>query len=217
MSETNQLLDDLPQKALPPWVTLLGLGYKKGSGKNAVATMITNAATYYDRVVEIALADTLKEVCKVLFGFTHEQVYTQKGKETDDPYWKKTPRQLLQWVGTDCLRNNLHPDIWVMCLGKSIERFLSACDASQRVLVIVTDVRFINEVEAIHNWGGKVWHINRPSVNQAQLEAAEAGNPPHRSETELDGFDGFDAVIDNSGTLKDLEINVKANFVLLDD
>ena len=211
------LLKHVPQLEVRDNVTVIGLAYKKRSGKNAVATMIAGAAIHYDRVVEFALADKLKEVAKVLCDFTDDQVYTQEGKETVDPYWGVEPRKMLQWVGTDCLRNNLHPDIWVMCLGRSIERFLSACDDSHRVLVIVTDVRFINEVNAIHAWGGQVWHVNRPLINQAQLEAAEAGNPPHRSETELDGFDGFDRVIDNSGTLEDLEINVKANFALLDD
>ena len=66
--------------------------------------------------------------------------------------------------------------------------------------VVIDDVRFPNEVEMIQRLGGKVIRIDRPGPAEST----------HASEIELDGFDGWDGVIVNDGTLGELEEKVKA-------
>jgi len=94
---------------------------------------------------------------------------------------------------------------------------------------IIPDVRFPNEVARIKQHGGQVIRINRyPStvlVNRAGMVVADEipfdiNNPKHRdlwegdclrqhpSENGLDKYDGFDAIIDNNGTLEELRSNV---------
>ena len=58
--------------------------------------------------------------------------------------------------------------------------------ASGTQLAIVPDVRFENEVEAIQKAGGKVIRLTRKPHEDA-----------HPSETALDNYENFDAVIDN--------------------
>jgi hypothetical protein len=66
--------------------------------------------------------------------------------------------------------------------------------------VVFSDVRFHSEAEALHALGGKLIRIDRPG------RVAEG----HVSETALAGFDGWDAVIVNDGTVQDLEDKVVA-------
>ena len=63
----------------------------------------------------------------------------------------------------------------------------------------ITDVRYANEVEAIHGWRGVVWYVNRPGYNN--------GVPEHVSE-QLDPT-LRDLVIENDGTVDDLRQKVQ--------
>jgi hypothetical protein len=67
-------------------------------------------------------------------------------------------------------------------------------------------VRFLNEVQAIKQAGGKVIRISRPG---AGLDGAGA---LHTSETEQAGLPDsmFDQVIQNTGTLEELRAAVQA-------
>ena len=63
----------------------------------------------------------------------------------------------------------------------------------------ITDVRYMNEVEAIWKAGGRGYRIDRdvPILN-------------HSGEEQLDEFQGWDGVIDNNGSITDLYGQVKA-------
>lgn len=102
-----------------------------------------------------------------------------------------TPRLVLQLLGTEGGRDVIHPNIWVNAtLG----------DLKEDDHIIVTDVRFPNEVEGIKRKGGKVIKIIRPSV---------VSTSTHPSETSLNNYTDWDYVIVNDGTLEDLEAKVK--------
>jgi hypothetical protein len=68
--------------------------------------------------------------------------------------------------------------------------------------VVIPDVRFVNEINAIRKAGGKVIRIRRPDIGQVYN---------HQSESEQAGIedDVFDKVIDNDGTLEDLATKVR--------
>ena len=77
---------------------------------------------------------------------------------------------------------------------------------------LVTDVRFPNKVDAIKNRDGKIIRINRINHKQyveynGQMVVAYDVHP---SETALDNYDGFDYVIEATGTAEDLILKVKA-------
>lgn len=66
--------------------------------------------------------------------------------------------------------------------------------------VVISDIRFINEIKAVHGNGGKVVRVKR------KLEVLPGGAATHRSEVELSDMpdSAFDHVIDNSGDLPEL-------------
>jgi len=97
-----------------------------------------------------------------------------------------TVRRILQWWGTEYRRAE-DPDYWTKAWAKKIRDYdLEQCH------ILVDDVRFFNELRIIRSLGGRFVKIDRPGF-------AAGGN--HASETSLDGFDDWDAVVLNDGSL----------------
>ncbi|MEU6959621.1 hypothetical protein [Streptomyces chrestomyceticus] len=121
--------------------------------------------------------------------------------ERVDTYgWEKVKRvhpevrRYLQRLGTEAGREVLGADVWVNALFRDCEEWDTP--------VVITDVRFPNEAEAIRNHGGVVVNILRPS--RAPIAAAD-----HISENALVDYD-FDVTVLNSGTLEGLRASVLA-------
>lgn len=57
---------------------IIGITGKIGSGKSTLAKHISKKYNY----TQYSFASPLKKSVQELFGFTDEQIYTQKGKET---------------------------------------------------------------------------------------------------------------------------------------
>ena len=114
---------------------------------------------------------------------------------------KITPRLLLQLLGTDCGRNIIHPNIWVNSLMR--EYFCVQSDLAPNGIDcpnwIITDMRFLNEMEAVKKRGGITIRVNRN---------LEESKDQHESETELDNAE-FDYVIDNNSDIQSLIEKVK--------
>jgi hypothetical protein len=97
-------------------------------------------------------------------------------------------REFLQRLGTEGIRSVLGEDILIRAV--PLER---DCD-----LLVITDVRFPDEAEAIRKAGGEVWRLFRPGT----------GRMEHLSERSLPA--GLvDREIDNSGTIADLYETVR--------
>ena len=60
--------------------------------------------------------------------------------------------------------------------------------------IIMSDVRFQNEIDMIHNLGGYIIKLNRPTINNTDA---------HESEKNIDNLKG-DFNIINDGSLQDL-------------
>jgi len=88
-------------------------------------------------------------------------------KYPDKTLIKLTPRKLLQFLGTDCGRDIIHPNIWVNALFADYKLSkplgLEGHDWSKGNLPkwIITDVRFPNEAQAVKDRGGIVIRVNR--------------------------------------------------------
>jgi hypothetical protein len=99
-------------------------------------------------------------------------------------------RSLLQRTGTEAGRRVLGDDVWVQAL------FASHTDAPA---LVVTDVRFPNEAQAVVDRGGVMIRVDRPNVGPTKDKYGRA----HISETALDDWP-FDHRLNNDGTVSDL-------------
>lgn len=158
------------------------------SGKSEVALELERA-----NFRRKGFSDALKNMVVALLttiGYTPREarklVYTGPGKTTPIPeLGGTTSRYLQQTLGTDWGRMLIHSDMWVNTVIN---------DQRPRLLVI-DDLRFPNEYDAIRKAGGQCWRIYRPG--------AEAPNG-HPSEGLLEGM-FFDEEIVNDGTLEQLQ------------
>jgi dephospho-CoA kinase len=177
--------------------TLIGICGKKRHGKDTVGDYLVKEYGF----IKISFSDKLKEICKILFNFSDEQLYGSL-KETEDPYWKVTPRNVLQFVGTDLFRNQLSKiiphikkDFWVEC----VKHFLLQ---NKHKRIVICDVRFINEANMIKDLGGKLIKITRNLISQDD----------HASEQEVDLIK-TDYNIKNNETITELYREIDKLFV----
>ncbi len=173
---------------------LIGFLAKKRCGKDTVSDYIVQNYSF----TKLSLADPLKSAVGELFGFSHEQLYGDL-KEDIDHNWKVSPRLVLQWFGTDVFRRDINciiPDIkgdfWVEAM-KIRYKNLTKEDPNARFAI--ADVRFPNEVKAIHELGGIVIKIERPGCDDSDQ---------HESEKNIDSIKDYDILIENNGSLEEL-------------
>lgn len=143
---------------------LIGLCGLKGSGKDTLSDFLVDSYGF----VKVSFADTLKDVLSLIFGWSREKLKgvdedSRIWRESVDEYWSSelniknfTPRYALTHVGTDLFRNHLCQDIWVKVTKNKIREKLSTLQN-----VVVTDCRFMNEVDLIRELGGVLIHIYR--------------------------------------------------------
>jgi hypothetical protein len=206
-------------------IKLIGISGKIGSGKDEVFNIIKEVMPL-ENWENQKFAKALKVIAGMLLGVSPDRLEDRDFKEGElgEEWWcydipgkglfprncftanednriaeqrylvKLTPRVILQKLGTEGGRMAIHPNIWVNAL---FANFDEHCDW------VVTDVRFLNEVQAIKDRGGIVIRVNRPG---------HEGTGSHLSETALDGYRGFDYVINNDGTLEDLKKSVEKVF-----
>ncbi len=164
---------------------LIGFLGKKGHGKDTCADFVCSLDQQYQK---IAIADALKRTCIDLFDLTELQVYDRIGKETVDVRWNKTPRKIMQEVAT-YFKDTYGSDFWINIALKAIS--VKNSQSSLNYFVI-SDVRFQEEIDKIHEAGGVIIKVLRP---------CEVSNDEHISEKGID-FLSADYFILND---KDLE------------
>ena len=183
---------------------IIGLCGLIGSGKNTVAEHLMEQHYY----ISVSFAETLKDAAACIFGWDRDMLEgatpeDRAARELKDEWWSErlgfdvSPRYMLQYMGTEVMRNNLHPDIWTL----SAEKLIKENPWEQYVF---TDVRFPNEAAMIRRIGGKVWHVRR-----GELPEWFGHNPEHihASETAWNN-ETFDATIYNDGTIEDLKTTI---------
>jgi hypothetical protein len=176
-------------------VKLIAFTGKIGSGK-------TTASECVNYTHHFTFASPLKEASRELFGFTTEQLYDKDEKEQIDSYWGVSPREVLQWLGTDCLREKF-PGFFIK---RMEQRFIGLDDNS---VVVISDVRFDDEARFVRDNGGVVVQITRTNGNQ-HVDAELAG---HLSEKGISP-NLVDVVVENNGTLEDFIQKIKLNTIV---
>lgn len=176
---------------------VLGISGYATSGKDTVAGILHDLYGYE----QISFAKALKDCVYALdsqisvildFGRDHDVITVRE--IVDEHGWEHAKqytevRRLLQVMGTEVGRNILGQNIWV---DTAFSR------APEGKLLVISDVRFPNEFEAIKARGGQIWRVERKGVTAVNA---------HVSETALDGF-GFDHVLFNHGSIRDLASKV---------
>lgn len=167
---------------------IIGIGHKKGVGKDTVANRLVDTHGF----IRMSFADPLKEACRLIFHFTDAQLYGDL-KEVVDKNWGKTPRQILQMFGSDALRNIIDRDVWIKSLKLKIQNRVLQ-EPTKQLKIVVPDVRFPNEAEAIKSMdGGHLWKVTR------ELPTNEFSF--HESETALDHYKSWDQILINNDTM----------------
>ena len=180
---------------------LIGLVGLIGSGKDTVA----NRMVTHHGFVRDSFAKSLKDAVSNIFGWDRKLLEgntkeSRLWREKTDKFWSEkfnkeiTPREILQYFGTEVCRGNMLDTIWV-----------DSCMARYKgQSTVISDTRFVNEIKTIKKNGGKIILIKRGELPSKQ-EMKSKGI--HQSE--WDWFDeSFDYVIENNGTLEDLNDNV---------
>lgn len=175
---------------------IIGLAGTKGSGKSTAAL-----ALYRLGWSVLPFAGPLKKMAAILVT-DDRYIYGDRKEEPLDWLDGITPRWIMQSLGTEWGRQLIHDELWIRVWRRQIEVDKWWEMPSQGTWGIVADdVRFQNEVDAIHSLEGHVILIERPERETYSDQAL------HASE-KLDITP--DATITNKGTIKDLEAQIIA-------
>lgn len=165
---------------------IIGLSGYAQTGKDTVAEYLVNVHNF----TRVAFADPIREAVYTLDPIiegtkTLSSIIDIYGWEQSKKIFPEV-RRLIQRFGTEVGRMMWGENFWV---DKAFEK-INAIDGP----VVVTDVRFINEADAIRKSDGRLWRIVRDSVGPVNY---------HLSETELDNH-LFDVTIENNVNLSKL-------------
>jgi hypothetical protein len=190
------------ESMVPNNLKVIGVCGKKFSGKDTFADYLCINHGY----IKISFADTLKNICGILFNLSYAQLYGME-KEVNNAIYGLSARQILQFVGTEIfrdkmsiLRDECRENFWVLCLRRKIEGMWRQ---NNNCHFVVPDVRFENEQELISNMGGKIIKIFR------NVESNEYSN--HASESFIDVIK-FDYSINNNYSKEDLYSKTELTF-----
>ena len=202
---------------------IIGFAGRKRSGKTTLAKYLKNE----ENAIIITIADFLKRLCCDLMNMSYEELNEKKdnGYTFDvvpDSRWfslidsrthigvdniKKelqnvhitSIRQLLQIIGTDVIRKyneNWHVE-------KMIEEIQSY---SEDKLIVIDDVRFPNEREAILRLSGEVFFIVRPN-------SLTISNHPSETALKWHNFNFDKVIINNYPNEEEFITNFKVHYV----
>ena len=187
---------------------IIGICGFQGSGKDTIADYLQNIHGFE----RDSFASTLKDAVAAIFGWDRELLEgrtkeSRAWRETVDSWWATrldmpnlTPRLVLQKWGTEVARKSWHDDIWIASLEHKL--------VNAHNDVVITDVRFPNEIRAIRNAGGIVirvvrgpepeWYDIALVTNEGTFNhMAQAYPEVHPSEWAWIGTK-FDAILDNN-------------------
>lgn len=124
------------------------------------------------KVLRYSFARPLKEGVAAMFGFSHEQMYGDAKDHSDERYDDATPRDLLKFVGTDLIRDQLHQRLPGMPHTLWVSRFHDFVREHQDedALVVVDDVRFADEADAIMKYDHQFFRIMRDGTKPVQIQ-----------------------------------------------
>ena len=171
-------------------LAVVGLGGWARSGKDVIADELVNGYGWVKVGMSDALNDALLALDPIVEPYTGWS-YSDHLKRCGGDYAKakKLPevRNLLQRLGTDVVRDLIDPDAWVKLTLRTIGKLHEAGHDK----IVVTGIRFKNELKMIQELNGWPIWVSRSTVDPANSHPSEfALNPLHFSlEVANDGDD----------------------------
>lgn len=175
---------------LPP----IGITGLKGSGKDEVYSKM--CWCYPAKFHPIAFADPLRDMMRAMLDLQgvcdkKEQdryLYGDKKEKRTVYFSNKTPRYILQTLGTEWGRDTINKAIWI-----NIAKVRAEKVSMVGMIPVFTDVRFKDEAKFIKENNGTLLRVNR----------FESTDDLHESERYIPTLK-VDYEIDNKGTKDDL-------------
>ena len=162
------------------------IGGKARSGKDTTADFVIESLKEKGlNPCRLQLSSYIKYYAMKYFGWDGEE--------------ETKPRDLLNKLATEIIREKIDPEFHIKRLIEDIKVLSYFFDC-----FIVSDIRFPLEIEKVKE--------NFDNVTTIKLiresDELDSSQKAHVSETALDDYDGFDHIINNSGTLEDLKNKV---------
>ena len=182
---------------------LIGVVGLIGSGKGTVSDRLEQKHNFR----KDSFAKSLKDAVSSMFNWDREMLEgktneSRAWREKPDAFWSKrfgkdvTPRWVLQYFGTEVMRQNMHDAIWV-------DSCMARYDGKPTV---IADTRFENEIKTIREMGGTILLVKRGQDPDWFTDYVEGNIVPknvHSSEYAWAKSE-YDHLITNDGTLEDL-------------
>lgn len=203
---------------------IIGLVGFISSGKDTAADFLVKNYNFKRE----SFADPLKDAVSNVFGWDRFMLEgsteeSRQWREQPDEWWSLrlnkpiTPRWILQQWGTEVCRGGFHDDIWIASLENRLQKTMDH--------VVISDVRFPNEIAAIKRAGGTIVRVARGKnpdwyddaklanagdhvIGSAIARARMRKSGIHSSEWAWIG-DSIDLEIDNNGTKEGLFEQIK--------
>lgn len=172
---------------------IIGLTGQAATGKDTVRYMLEEDHGFDG----LAFADPIRQMIGELLtsnGFDTVWMYDRDHKERPIPGLGASYRELAQRLGD--WGRAIHPDFWVNIAAN----FVSELQQRGDHLIVISDVRFVNEARWIREAGGQIWRLERPGVASVR---------DHESERQVAQVPA-DHTIHNTGTMEDLWCQVTA-------
>jgi cytidylate kinase len=149
---------------------IIGLAGRAYAGKTTVADHLVKTYGF----VAVANADALKTMLITAGLCTHDECYVKKTERS---------RELMQKVGTEIFRKQIHPDFWMQRTAKRIHELMAAGKS-----VVVHDIRFPNEAKLVGAYlgAGLVVKLERINTDGSPYRGAHAEANEHDSERLVD-------------------------------
>ncbi len=148
---------------------LIGFAGYMGCGKTTLATALCDEYSF----TRVSFAHPLKEMLtQLLRARTSDALLINRMlygdlKNVPSPLLEgKSPRQALQWLGTEWGRDLIGTNLWTNTALDTVK--MSGRD------VVIDDVRFPNEVDAIRRAGGVTIWVHRDGVERQSAHESEA-------------------------------------------
>lgn len=174
--------------SLPVIVGIAGL---PRTGKDTVADFLI---AQYPGAYKYSFAEPIVNMLNVGLSQDFRSDYWTERKKEPIPLLGKSPRELMQTLGTEWGRQQVHPDLWVLL---AAQRFIKAGPG-----MIIPDVRFENEADFVRKRGGVIIHLSKYQVDPTN---------DHESNAQLQRKTG-DLGLTNNGDLSELQHTVEGLF-----
>jgi len=173
---------------------IIGIAGQKYSGKDTIADIFC----HYWGFQKKSLAQPIKDALNIIFDWS-ESDWQAENKEQIDLRWGVSPRQMAQDLGTDWGQFGLMERFnnFQLEVGRNLWVFRLLLQIRDTDNVVIPDVRYLHECEAIWSQGGVVIRVFRDLNNSDN----------HISENSLKDINP-DYVIDNFHGIMELERQV---------